>query len=287
MEPYHPVLRDTPCDFGPLVEPYLFTRESAMNANSLPTNFDAAAFEEQLTTWLQEGHAEEDILAQAQHTWPELLPGYALATLHQLQDKPADPLADLHRIQRRRARHLRKIEKALLAEDAPVSLHNLYRGLLRDQEAGCYKLLENNKQMEAVAVKHQKKSQASELKKDIAEARQLRQQSKQLDKELANLLPASPKAPSKNSTVTTLSWLISFILSLFLTGCSASTRTATTILYTVSSNTTHFATDSDPGTDDGRRQRTAQLHAPSAEDHQAILQRTAHDHARTAGPTCG
>ena len=258
-----------------------------MNATSLPVNFDAPAFEEQLTTWLQKGHAEEDILTQAQHTWPELMPGYALATLHQLQGKPVEPLADLHRIQRRRARHLRKVEQALLAEDAPVSLHNLYRGLLRDQEAGCYKLLESNKQMETVAANHHKKVQASDLKKDIAEARQLRQQSKQLDKELANLLPTSPKVPSKNGTVTTLSWLIGFILSLFLTGCSASTRTASTILYTVSSNTTHLATDSDPGTDDGRRQRTAQLLAASAENHQALLQRTAHDHARPAGPTRG
>ncbi len=258
-----------------------------MNANSLPVNFDATAFEEQLTTWLQEGHMEEDILTQAQHTWPELLPGYALATLHQLQRKADDPQDDLHSIQRRRARHLRKVEQALLAEDAPVSLHNLYRGLLRDQEAGCYKLMDSARQTEVCAAQHHKKTQASELKKDIAEARQLRQQSKQLDKELANLLPASPKPPSKNGTVTTLSWLIGFILSLFLTGCSASAKTASTILYTVSSNTTHLATDSDPGTDDGRRQRTAQLLAPSTEDHQALLQRAADDHARTAGPTRG
>ena len=174
-----------------------------MNTNTLPVNFDATAFEEQLTTWLQEGHTEEDILAQAQHTWPELLPGYALATLRLLQRKPADPLAVLHRIHARSSQTSTQGRASSTGGDAPVSLHNLYRGLLRDHEAGCYKLIESNRQMGAVAAKQHQKVQACELKKDIAEARQLQQETKQLDKEHVNLLLAGPKAPSKNGTVPT------------------------------------------------------------------------------------
>jgi hypothetical protein len=52
-----------------------------------------------------------------------------------------DPLHDLYDIHCKREKHLEAMEKRLEEEDAPVSLHVLYRGVLKDYEAACYKML--------------------------------------------------------------------------------------------------------------------------------------------------
>lgn len=252
------------------------------NHKALPADFDVIAYETQIKTWLSEGHADNDILVQARHTWPTLPDGYTVATLSFLNrlNKPdtSDPFLQLQRIHRRRARHIRKVEKALDAESAPVSLHNLYRGLLRDHEAACHSMIAMQEQQ---STKPDRKTEARQLSE---ETQKLKQQSNILFKELYQQYPQLQQAVERKEATRTssrLGCLIALVLSLFLAGSSRVTAATPTILYTVPTplQWKPQAPAQERVATHGHRQRTTQLFTLSAEDHQTLLQRTAHDSA--------
>jgi hypothetical protein len=96
----------------------------------------------QLQEWLCEGHETSDIIAQARHTWP----GVPEDTIRQAlpscaQASPIDALSLLDTISQKRLAEIDRLEQRLLDKECPMAVHTLYRGLLRDTEAQCYKLL--------------------------------------------------------------------------------------------------------------------------------------------------
>src|SRR5437762_3023786 len=78
---------------------------------------------------------------------------------------------DLYLVHRKRGRRIRKLEAILEAGEAPVSLHTLYRGLLRDHEAFCYKMMAIRRQDEQDRQRQEKEKQ----KNTLAEARKYEQ----------------------------------------------------------------------------------------------------------------
>lgn len=101
-------------------------------------------------SWLEEGYSSADILSQVKAEYPQLSAEELLVVEKLLGIDHADPLTGLLQLQRQRQQLLQRLEPRLLDENAPVSLFNLYRGVLRDQEASLWKLME-----------HQNKSVAS------------------------------------------------------------------------------------------------------------------------------
>ncbi|MFT3880357.1 MAG: hypothetical protein QM703_11935 [Gemmatales bacterium] len=248
----------------------LYLKEPMMSA--IAVEFDAVAYDAQIKAWLKEGFTEEDILAQAQHTWPSLPDGYTQATIRHLATRKTHDAAQcLHKINHKRARHLHMIEKRLKAEDAPISLHSLYRGLLRDHEAACHKMLGMKER--------QPKGTASEpdwskiVKRETQAAKELKQREQTILAQLEQQHKEAAPSKARNSLASLIAGLTIFLLGLLLTGASSCTRNRPTNLYTVA------RPSPDRGSEDVYRQRTSQLFAASAEDHQAVLQRAAHDSA--------
>lgn len=113
------------------------------------------AIDTQIRAWVKAGHQWVDIINLAKDTWPALPKEYVLASiklvgriLQMEKPIPIQPFRDLSNIHRKRRRLIKKLEVKLEANDASVSLHTLYRGLLRDQEAGCHKIMAVQRQME-------------------------------------------------------------------------------------------------------------------------------------------
>lgn len=240
--------------------------------SATPTEFDTAAYDAQIKAWLKEGFSEEDILAQAQHTWPSLPAGYTQATIRHLATrKKYDPAQGLHKIHHKRATHLHMIEQRLKEKDAPISLHSLYRGLLRDHEAACHKMRE---------VKDRKSQPSSTkpnwskiVKRETRAANALKQREEAILAQMEQQPKEEAPSKAKNRLSSSITGLIIFLLSLLLAGASSCTRNTLTNLYTVA------RPFSARGSEDDYRQRTTQLFAAPAEDHQALLQRAAHDSA--------
>ncbi len=245
--------------------------------SAIAVEFDAVAYDTQIKAWLKDGFAEEDILAQAQHTWPSLPAGYTQATLRHLQcratRKKHDPSQGLHKIHQKRARHLQMIEQRLKAEDAPISLHSLYRGLLRDHETACHKMLEAKGRKSQPS--STKPNWSKIVKRETQAAKKWKQREEAILAQLEQQQPAreSTVTKSRSSLASSIAGLIIFLLSLLLTGASSCTRNRSTNQYTVARSLPARETEH------VHRQRTSQLFAPSAEDHQALLQRAAHDSA--------
>lgn len=241
------------------------------------TTFDAVAYDCQINAWLKEGFTEEDILAQAGHTWPSLPAGYTQATLRHLQSKATrtkhDPALGLLKIQHKRARHLHMIEQRLKETDAPISLHSLYRGLLRDHEAACHKMLETKGRTQKPA--STKPNWSKIVQRETQAASKLKQREDAILAQLEQQQPAKePTVPkSKSSLASLIAGMNICLLSLLLAGASSCTRNTPTNLYTVASP---FPVR---GSEHVHRQRASQLFAPSAEDHQTLLQRAADDSA--------
>lgn len=241
------------------------------------TEFDAVAYDAQIKAWLKEGFTEEDILAQASHTWPSLPAGYTQATLRHLQTrntrKKHDPAQGLLKIHHKRARHLQMIEQRLRAEDAPISLHSLYRGLLRDHEIACHKMLEiKDRQSKRTPAKP---NWSKIVKRETRAANALKQREQAVLAQMEQEQPAreATETKSRKSLSSTIGGLIIFLLSLLVAGASSCTRNTLTNLYTVARSFTARETEH------VHRQRTSQLFAAPAEDHQALLQRAADDSA--------
>ena len=94
-------------------------------------------------SWLEEGYSSTDILSQVKAEYPQLNAEELLVVEKLLGIDSADPMAGLLQLQRQRQQLLQRLEPRLLDEKAPVSLFNLYRGVLRDQEASLWKLMDH------------------------------------------------------------------------------------------------------------------------------------------------
>ncbi len=96
------------------------------------------AIEQQLHTWLCEGYPTSDILAQAKCNWPAVSEA---EILNALQGTPTTAISLLQTLQQKRMRELERLEARLDDDKCPLSVHTLYRGLLRDAEAHCLKMI--------------------------------------------------------------------------------------------------------------------------------------------------
>ncbi|HQR07885.1 MAG TPA: hypothetical protein PLN21_13740 [Gemmatales bacterium] len=245
--------------------------------SAVAVEFDAVAYDAQIKAWLKEGFTEEDILAQAQHTWPSLPAGYSQATIRHLKSRTSrkkhEPAQGLLKIHHKRVRHLQMIEERLKATDAPISLHSLYRGLLRDHEAACHKMLEVKKRRFKDVPSNPNWSKIVKRKTQVASKLKQQEQAILTQLEQQQLAKEASGTKTRNSMSSLIAGLIIFLLSLLLAGASSCTRDSSTNLYTVARP---FPAQ---GNEDVHRQRTSQLFAAPAEDHQALLQRAANDSA--------
>jgi hypothetical protein len=99
-----------------------------------------STIESQVVNWTKQGISSTEILQRIQQEYPSLSIQQLTAVQVFLGISPTDPLFQLHELQHQRQHLLEKLNKRLEAEDAPVSVFNLYRGILRDQEACLWKL---------------------------------------------------------------------------------------------------------------------------------------------------
>lgn len=196
-------------------------------------NLDFNIIDDQLKAWLHEGHATSDIIAQAAHTWPSLPADYVRASIRLLshvitlsRPLPIQPMRDLSRVHRKRSKRLKQIEAQLTTTAAPVSLQTLYRGMLRDHEASCYKIMalqrqteqddRKNAQQQQQEQRRQAKEQAQQLNQILKHHQQLREEEEDNNK----MEQASPV--TRNFTTT--SWLIALVLAsllLFSSNCNS------------------------------------------------------------------
>jgi len=251
--------------------------------SAIAAEFDAAAYDAQIKTWLAEGFTEQDILAQAQHSWPSLPAGYTQATIRHLRKRTSSrkhrPAQGLLKVHHKRARHLHMIEQRLKATDAPISLHSLYRGLLRDHEAACHKMLEMKERTPQRSTS--KPNWSKIVKRETQAANKLKQREQSILAQLEGQQPAKEPTVQKHklSLASSIAGLTIFLLSLLLAGASSCTRNTSTNLYTVARSSSNTPDRCCTGSEHVHRQRTSQLFAAPAEDHQTLLQRAAHDSA--------
>jgi hypothetical protein len=104
---------------------------------------------DQIDAWHEEGHSNQDILSQLLWQNPSLT-AEQIEKLHLILDLPYQPqaassdvLSQLVALQQQRQQLLASIEPKLQGETVPVSLFNLYRGVLRDQEASLWKMMQH------------------------------------------------------------------------------------------------------------------------------------------------
>jgi hypothetical protein len=136
----------------------------------IPDYFGNRDIDNQITAWLKEGHSVEDIVSQANHTWPDVPKAYILATIQVLQMEqkqtttpepdPANQFLAL--IHGKRMNHIECLEKQIAQDDCPMSVHTLYRGLLRDAEMHCFKLMAFSRDR----IKHEQKIEAARRKEE-------------------------------------------------------------------------------------------------------------------------
>ncbi|MFT3878298.1 MAG: hypothetical protein QM703_01400 [Gemmatales bacterium] len=186
------------------------------------------AIDTQIRAWVKAGHQWVDIINLAKDTWPALPKDYVLASiklvgriLQMEKPIPVQPFRDLSVIHRKRRRRIKKLEARLEANDASVSLETLYRGLLRDQEAGCHKIMAVQRQMEEDRKQIVKDEVAAEREAKIF--KQVFEQRMQQQASTVQQNPQEqPKATAKPDMMKTLSLLIGFMLTIFLvrSGCS-------------------------------------------------------------------
>ena len=144
------------------------------------TELDFNAIDDQIKAWIKDGHAPDDIVAQAKHTWPSLPEDYVRASLRLIRHMmtletplPLQPLRDISMVHRKRGKRIRKLEAQLDADDAPVSLQTLYRSLLRDHEAACHKILALQRQDDLDRQKEAKDAVKEQRQADQRYAKQL------------------------------------------------------------------------------------------------------------------
>lgn len=104
---------------------------------------------DQIDAWHEEGYSNQDILSQLLWQNPSLTVEQ-IEKLHLILDLPYQPqaasqdvLSQLIALQQQRQQLLTSIEPKLQGDTVPVSLFNLYRGVLRDQEASLWKMMQH------------------------------------------------------------------------------------------------------------------------------------------------
>ncbi len=106
---------------------------------------------DQIDAWHDEGHSNSDILTELLAQHPSLT-AEQIEKLHMVLDLPylpdestkiADAMTQLQQLQQQRQHLLTTIESRLSGDKVPVSLFNLYRGVLRDQEASLWKMMQH------------------------------------------------------------------------------------------------------------------------------------------------
>lgn len=100
-----------------------------------------STIETQVMSWMKQGKSQAEMLSNIKAEYPSLSPRQFAAVQVLLGMDACDPLFQLKHLQEQRQVLLERLEPRLAAEDAPVSVFNLYRGILRDQEACLWKLL--------------------------------------------------------------------------------------------------------------------------------------------------
>ena len=150
--------------------------------SSRKPHFEAVLFDMQLYEWMLAGLTKEQIQEKSRKEWPtvpsdyvdstydltaslmaeekakskskptresskpttvkEQLPPASSPLSTMLESEGFDPAADLLQTHRRRGQMLNALDARIAQADAPITLLNLYRGLLRDHEASCYKLMD-------------------------------------------------------------------------------------------------------------------------------------------------
>lgn len=187
------------------------------------------AIDAQIRAWVKAGHQWVDIINLAKDTWPTLPKEYVLASiklvgriLQMEKPIPIQPFRDLSIIHRKRRRLIKKLEVKLEANDASVSLYTLYRGLLRDQEAGCHKIMAVQRQMEEDRKQLAKDEVTAEREAKIFQQvfeQRMQQQPSTAERDAKE----QSKPAAKPALMKTLSLVIGFILALFFTkSCSGS-----------------------------------------------------------------
>ncbi|HQR08062.1 MAG TPA: hypothetical protein PLN21_14635 [Gemmatales bacterium] len=191
------------------------------------------AIDAQIRAWVKAGQQWGEIINLAKDTWPALPKDYVLASIKLIgrilrmeKPVPIQPFRDLSIIHRKRSRRIKKLEARLETNDASISLETLYRGLLRDQEAGCHKIMAVQRQMEEDRKQLVKDEVATErdakIFQQVFEQRMQQQQSAaERDKE------AQPTPAAKPTLMKTLSFLIGFVMAwFFASSCSGSRQTS-------------------------------------------------------------
>lgn len=199
-----------------------------------PAYYNNPAIDAQLLAWLKEGFSSEDIVSQARHTWPQVPADYIQSTLQIIQkiQQPKDPsqgtpashsLAFLHVVHDKRMKEVERLESRLDDEKGPLSVHTLYRGLLRDAEMQCFKIIAMERQLQLDIEKRQVSQQREQRKEELALARRLSStlqtanpspvmQSEEGDVEE---MPASSMSSSMANAVSRKSCLLGFLLALY------------------------------------------------------------------------
>ncbi|HMP17310.1 MAG TPA: hypothetical protein PKD72_09825 [Gemmatales bacterium] len=119
----------------------------------------------QLQRWHLEGSSPAELLTQAASTWPEvpldLLFGHIQKIVAQTW---------LQSIQEKRLQELERLEPRLQEEQCPTAIHSLYRGLLRDLETYCQKVLAQKPTVEELVEASTRSSPESAMEKPAPEA---------------------------------------------------------------------------------------------------------------------
>lgn len=182
------------------------------------------AIDAQIRAWVKAGQPWEEIINLAKDTWPALPKDYVYASIKLIgrilrmeKPVPIQPFRDLSIIHRQRRRRIKEIEARLAANDASVSLEALYRGLLRDQEAACHKIMAVQRQMEEDRKQLVKDEVAAEREAKIFQ--QVFEQRMQQQSPAAERHSHEPSdSVTKPSLMKTVSLMIGFFLAWLFTG---------------------------------------------------------------------
>jgi hypothetical protein len=212
----------------------------------LPSDFNHQAFEDQLMGWTKAGHTPEEILQKAGESFPWVCAehvNYILGWIKRMQVLNAvaelSMSREITRTIKKRRKHIRELEATMKQKaEIPLSMHNLYRGLLRDHESMCYKLQQRDIKLQSERMKLEErrardvdKSRQELIKslyrKPVNEKSPMDYQGDEEDEE-----QSPPPAPSKNgSGLGMFSLFVGFCLSLFLipTGSQRKTTGSNTV----------------------------------------------------------
>lgn len=141
---------------------------------------ESQQFVRQMIDWVQAGLTKEQVVKTARKEWSQVPQefverSYDDATRILAQERPTkkvSPFRDACMLHRKRKKFLRKIEAKIDAHaDAPLSLLTLYRGILRDCEASCHKLLALQRTQEQDQLNRLKDERLGLMKKAEATAK--------------------------------------------------------------------------------------------------------------------